>query len=112
ASNGGFINVTLKSFADAFAPFDWLYRTFIFTSETFNAFYAGFARNDPVGPLMYFLPALVGLVICLLLLFWRDLAIKRSIAGVTLEVVGALLALALLRNALLTEPGVHPGLLA
>jgi len=112
ASNGGFINVTLQSLAASFTPFDWLYRTFIFASESFNAFYAGFARNDPVGPLMYFLPALLGLVICVLLLAWRDVAVKHGIATVTLEVVGTLLALALLRAAILAEGGIAAGLLA
>lgn len=111
ASNGGFINVTLKSFADAFAPFDWLYRSFIFVSESFNAFYAGFARNDPVGPLMYFLPAVVGLVVCVLLMAWRDAKVRQKVASVTLEVVGGLLALALLRLALLSESAYDLALL-
>ena len=87
ASNGGFVNVTLKSIADAFAPFDWLYRTWIFLMEAFNAFYAGLVRNDPVGPLMYLVPALVGFGLCAVLALVRDDTLRRSIAATAAEVL-------------------------
>ena len=112
ASNGGFVNVTLKGFADAFAPFDWLYRTFIFLTETFNAFYSGVVRNDPVGPLMYLLPAALGALLCIVMLAIRDPALRRNVAATVAEVLIALVALALLRLALLDEAGIHPGLIA
>src|SRR5690606_27779196 len=96
ASNGGFVNVTLKSFAEAFAPFDWLYRSFIFFTESFNAFYAGVVRNDPVGPLMYVVPALVGAVLCAVLLALREPGSRRRVAATATEILVALVALALL----------------
>ena len=112
ASNGGFVNVTPKGFADAFTPFDWLYRTFIFLSETFNAFYSGVIRNDPVGPLMYLLPAALGLGLCVILAALRDPVLRKGVATTAAEVLVALIALALLRLALLDEQGVHPGLIS
>lgn len=112
ASNGGFVNVTLKSFADAFTPFDWLYRSFIFLTETFNAFYSGVIRNDPVGPLMYLLPAALGLGLCVLLAAVRDPALRKGVAATVAEILIAVVALALLRLALLDEAGIHPGLIS
>lgn len=112
ASNGGFVNVTLKSIADAFAPFDWLYRTWIFLMEAFNAFYAGLVRNDPVGPLMYLVPALVGFGLCAMLALVRDDTLRRSIAATAAEVLITLVALALLRLSLLDEVGIDPGLIS
>ncbi|HET8986605.1 MAG TPA: sugar ABC transporter permease [Trueperaceae bacterium] len=112
ASNGGFINVTLKGFADAFTPFDWLYRTFIFLTETFNAFYSGVIRNDPVGPLMYLLPAALAAGLCVILAALRDPALRKGVAATAAEILVALVALALLRLALLDEVGVHPGLIS
>ena len=112
ASNGGFVNVTLKGFADAFTPFDWLYRTFIFLTETFNAFYSGVIRSDPVGPLMYLLPATLGAGLCLVLAAIRDPGLRKGVAATAAEVLVALVALALLRLALLDEVGVHPGLIS
>ncbi len=102
ASNGGFVNVTLQGIAASFAPFDWLYRAFIFVVEGFNAFYAGVARNDPVGPLMYLLPGLVGLLVCFLLLAVRDEERRRGVATTTLEVVGGVVAVALARAAVVS----------
>jgi len=103
AANGGFVNVTLQGLAASFAPLDWLYRAFIFVVEGLNAFYAGIARQDPVGPLMYLLPALAGLIVCALLLAVRDAERRRSVARTTLEVVGGLLAIALARAAIVSE---------
>jgi len=99
ASNGGFVNVTLKRFADAFTPFDWLYRTFIYTVESFNAFFIGVTRADPVGPLMYVLPALLGLGLCLALLAAAVAGARRQVAGTAVEVLGALLVVLLVVRA-------------
>lgn len=99
ASNGGFVNVTLRNLADSFAPFDWLYRTFIFTMEGFNAFFIGITRNDPVGPLMYVLPALLGVLLTVLMLMTDDKT-RRSIGRTTTELLGALLVVLLLARAL------------
>lgn len=112
ASNGGFINVTLKSFAASFAPFDWLYRAFIFTVESFNAFYAGIVRNDPVGPLMYVVPALLGAVLCCVLLFTREERRRRALARSFAEPLVALIALALVVRLIVQGAGGFFGTLA
>lgn len=97
ASNGGFINTTLRSLADSFFVFDWLYRAFIFSVETFNGFYAGLTRGDPIGPLKYSIPAFIGVVILLWLAngYWgkgkRQLA-QRAAELVSLIIAGVLLA--------------------
>lgn len=91
ASNGGFINVTLKRFAEMFPPFDWLYRSFIFVVESFNAFFIGVARADPVGPLMYTIPALLGFGACLVLFLTASEATRRTMARTLVEIGGAIL---------------------
>lgn len=108
ASNGGFVNVTLRNLADAFPPFDWLYRSFIYAMEGFNAFFIGVTRNDAVGPLMYVLPALLGLLLALLLLM-ADEKGRRSIARTSTEILGALL-LVLLAARLIAGGAVMPQL--
>lgn len=88
SSNGGFINVALKSLAEAFPPFDWIYRSFIYGMEGFNGFYAGVARGDAVGPLMYVFPALIGMI-CLLTLWPTDWTeAKRKRARLYAEIIG------------------------
>jgi ABC-type sugar transport system permease subunit len=109
ASNGGFVNLSLKNFATAFPPFDWLYRTFIFSMESFNAFFAGISRKDPVGPLVYTLPALLGLTVFLVLLFGEYSKTKREVARTTTEILGGLLAVLLLARAV-TGGSFRPGL--
>ncbi|HRP46786.1 MAG TPA: sugar ABC transporter permease [Trueperaceae bacterium] len=91
ASNGGFINVTLKRFAEMFPPFDWLYRSFIFVVESFNAFFIGISRADPVGPLMYTIPALLGFGACLVLFLTASEATRRTLARTLVEIGGAIL---------------------
>ncbi len=91
ASNGGFINVTLKRFAEMFPPFDWLYRSFIFVVESFNAFFIGVSRADPVGPLMYTIPALLGFGACLALFLTASEATRRTMARTLVEIGGAIL---------------------
>ncbi|MBX3143671.1 MAG: sugar ABC transporter permease, partial [Trueperaceae bacterium] len=63
--------------------------------ESFNAFYAGVVRNDPVGPLMYVIPALLGFALCVLLLANRDHERRPGAARALAEPLVALLALAL-----------------
>lgn len=109
ASNGGFINVTLKRFAEAFPPFDWLYRSFIFVVESFNAFFIGIARADPVGPLMYVLPALLGAGLVVLLLA-TDGVVRRQVAQSAIEILGAVLLVTLAVRAVVGgsfAPHVH-----
>ncbi|HET9027817.1 MAG TPA: sugar ABC transporter permease [Trueperaceae bacterium] len=91
ASNGGFINVTLKRFAEMFPPFDWLYRSFIFVVESFNAFFIGVSRADPVGPLMYTIPALLGFGACLALFLTASEATRHTMARTLVEIGGAIL---------------------
>src|SRR5690606_27336801 len=87
----GFINVTLKRFAEMFPPFDWLYRSFIFVVESFNAFFIGISRADPVGPLMYTIPALLGFGACLALFLTASEATRRTMARTLVEIGGAIL---------------------
>lgn len=95
ASNGGFINVSLQRFAELIPPFGWLYRTFIFAVESFNAFFIGVTRSDPVGPLMYVLPALLGALVCAALVFAAAEATRRQVARTVVEVIGAILVVVL-----------------
>lgn len=99
ASNGGFVNVSLQRFAELFPPFGWLYRAFIFLVESFNAFYGGVNRGDPVGPLAYTLPALVGFGVCAALLLVGTDAGRRAVARTTVELGGASLLLLLVVRA-------------
>lgn len=95
ASNGGFINVSLQRFAELIPPFGWLYRSFIFAVESFNAFFIGVTRSDPVGPLMYVLPALLGVLVCAALAFGGAGATRRQVARTVVEVLGAILVVVL-----------------
>ncbi len=95
ASNGGFINVSLQRFAELIPPFGWLYRSFIFAVESFNAFFIGVTRSDPVGPLMYVLPALLGVLVCAALAFGSAEATRRQVARTVVEVLGAILVVVL-----------------
>ncbi len=107
ASNGGFVNLSLRSLADAFAPFDWLYRTFIYSVESFNAFFIGVTRGDATGPLVYVLPALLGIGLLSALLF-SDAGGRRSIGRTATEILGAFLAVTLLAR-LITGESLIPG---
>jgi ABC-type sugar transport system permease subunit len=95
ASNGGFINVSLQRFAELIPPFGWLYRSFIFAVESFNAFFIGVTRSDPVGPLMYVLPALLGVLVCAALAFGSAEATRRQVARTVVEVLGGILVVVL-----------------
>jgi ABC-type sugar transport system permease subunit len=110
ASNGGFVNVTLQNLAHNFFLFDWLYRFFIFAVEGFNGFYAGIARGDPIGPLKYTLPALIGTLALLTMLRGEWSEVKRSRAMTIAEIVGAGLAVILFARGLVADP-VDPTLI-
>lgn len=110
ASNGGFVNVTLQGIAESFFLFDWLYRSFIFVTEAFNGFYAGIARGDPIGPLVYTLPAFLGAASILTLVLGEWTPEKRERAGCIAEVVGVILGVILLSRAVVAQP-IEPALI-
>jgi ABC-type sugar transport system permease subunit len=109
ASNGGFINVSLRSLADSFFVFDWLYRAFIFVVEGFNAFYTGVARGDPIGPLKYALPALIAALVLLSMARGEWTASRRNRALRAAEILGALTVIILFARGLVANP-VDPAL--
>ncbi len=100
-SNGGFVNNTLQWLAESFFIFDYLYRFFIYSVESFNGFYAGVAKGDPVGPLKYTLPALIGVLVLLTLLGDWDKGKKaraQQVAEVlSIVVVGNMISTGLVR---------------
>lgn len=104
AANGGYINVTLQSFAGAFFGTDFLYKSFIFGVEGFNGFYAGLTRGDEVGPLIYTLPALVGAIMLLLTARGDWSQPKRDRAWLVAEIIGMVLTAILLARVLITTP--------
>lgn len=104
ASNGGFINESMNAAANSFFLFDWLKRAFIFSMETFNGFYAGIIRGDPIGPLKFVLPALLGTVLLFTLIRGEWDVSKRNRAWRAAEILGVVLAVALLGAALSVEP--------
>ena len=118
ASNGGFVNITLTNVAEAFWPLGWLYRGGIFLVESFNAFYAGATKGDPLGPLAYAIPAGLGAILFAALLFGDWGTGRRTLANRAAEIVGITLAVLLLAKGLVAEPfdwrvvpGVAAGLL-
>jgi ABC-type sugar transport system permease subunit len=104
ASNGGFVNAFLQGSAESFFLFDWLYRSFIFGVESFNGFYAGIARGNPIGPLAYSLPALIGGLVLLSMVGGMWTEARRVRAGRTAEIIGMILVVMLMARALVQEP--------
>lgn len=104
ASNGGFVNLTLAGIADAVPPLGWAYRTFILLVESFNAFYAGVTRGDPLGPLGYFLPALLASALIAHLLAGPWHAGRASLAARSAEIIGLALAVPLLARGIVADP--------
>jgi ABC-type sugar transport system permease subunit len=105
ATNGGFVNVTLQRFAESFFVFDYIYRTFIYVVEGFNGFYIGMAvQDDPIGPLKYTVPAVLGVFIfaALALGEWSDG--KRFQAIRIIEVIGAGVVGVLLSKGIVAQP--------
>ena len=103
ASNGGFVNISLRSIGESLPGLDWLYRGFIFLVEAFNSFYSGISRGDPVGALAYVLPALVGAALFTHLLRGEFDSGKRDTAARFAEVIAVVLALTLLVRGLVAE---------
>ena len=104
AANGGFVNVTLQGLASQFFLFDWLYRFFIFSVEGFNGFYSGVARGDPIGPLVYFVPALLGALALFSVLRGEWTEARRGRLMTIAEIVGAVLAIILVGRGLVADP--------
>ncbi|MBW4435921.1 MAG: ABC transporter permease subunit [Pleurocapsa minor GSE-CHR-MK-17-07R] len=104
ASNGGFINEAMSAAGNAFFLFDWLKRTFIFLVEGFNGFYSGIVRGDPIGPLKYFIPALIAVLFLSTMLRgeWSDS--RRSRLLRVSEIVGAVLGMVLVARGLIALP--------
>jgi len=104
ASNGGFVNEILRRIASSFFVFDFLYRLFIYVVESFNGFYTGLVRGDPIGPFKYTLPALLGALILLTLVRGEWSESKRSRAWRMVEIVGIALAGVLFARGMVSEP--------
>ncbi len=105
ATNGGFVNVTLQRIADSFFLFDYLYRSLIYVVESLNGFYIGMAvQDDPIGPLKYTFPALLGLALIGPLAFGEWEESKRNRALRTIEILGMVLVGVLLSKGLAANP--------
>jgi ABC-type sugar transport system permease subunit len=104
ASNGGFVNESLSKMGEFFAPFNWLYRGFIFCVEGFNGFFIGIARGDPTGPLAFLLPAFLGALVLFLLIRGDWNPGKRALAQRTAELVMFGMGLLLAATGLVAEP--------
>jgi ABC-type sugar transport system permease subunit len=103
-ANGGFINVALQKFAESFFVFGFLYRLFIFLSESFNGFYVGLTRGDPVGPFAYALPALVGMIVLFSLAFGEWTESKRVRAWRAAQLMGLIVLYVLAFRGLVAQP--------
>ncbi|MEP7289109.1 MAG: ABC transporter permease subunit [Chloroflexota bacterium] len=103
-SNGGFVNIILRKFADSFFLFGFLYKLMIYLVESFDGFFTGLTRGDPVGPFAYTIPAAIGLL-TLLTLFrggWSES--KRSRALRVLELVILITVYSLAFKGLVSDP--------
>lgn len=110
AANSGFINLSLQAFADSFFLFNWFYLGFIYVVEALNGFYGGITRGDPVGPLAYTLPAVVGAAVLLTLLRGEWTTAKEDRAWKVAEIIGTTLAVVLLARAVVAQP-IDPALI-
>lgn len=105
ATNGGFVNVSLQRFADSFFLFDYIYRSVVYVIESLNGFYIGMAvRDDPIGPLKYTFPALLGLFLIGPLAFGEWEESKRNRALRIIEILGAVLVGVLFSKGLAANP--------
>ncbi|MHB8626346.1 MAG: carbohydrate ABC transporter permease [Aggregatilineales bacterium] len=102
--NGGFINIALQKFAQSFFVFGFLYRAFIYITESFNGFYFGLTRGDSVGPLAYALPAVIGFLILLLLVRGAWSEGKRVLAWRAAQLIGLVVLYALGLKGLVSTP--------
>ena len=103
-NNGGFVNEFCHRLADKLFFFDWLYRLFIYLTEGFNGFFIGLTRSNPIGPLRYTLPALLGTLVLLTLAFGDWETGKRRRAQQAAEVIGIIALAALLTKGLVPVP--------
>jgi ABC-type sugar transport system permease subunit len=103
-SNGGFINVALQRFADSFIGFEYIYRLLIYLSESFNGFFTGLVRGDPVGPLKYTLPAFIAVLVLALLAKGEWTEGKRVMAWRVAQVFGIITFYSLAAKGLMMEP--------
>ncbi len=104
ASNGGFINEISHALASHVFFFDWLYRGFIYAVEGFNGFYVGVVKGDPIGPLKYTLPALLGALTLLMLARGEWSQNKRNLAWNVAEIVGVITGALLFARGMITDP--------
>lgn len=104
ASNGGFVNEILQGGAKSFFLFDWLYRGFIYGMEGFNGFYAGIARGNPIGPLAYTIPALIGGAVLLSMVRGEWSQSRRMRAWRVAEIIGMIVTVMLMARALVQQP--------
>lgn len=104
ASNGGFVNITLTAVAESFWPLGWLHRTGIFLVESFNAFYAGATKGDPLGPLAYAFPAGLGAILFASLLAGDWGPPRRTLARRSAEIIGLALAVLLIGKGIVAQP--------
>lgn len=107
SANGGFVNESIHAVGAAITPFAWVTRASFFAVEGFNGFFIGLTKGDPTGPLNFFLPALVGMIVCFLLLRgdWEDG--KRTIAQRVAEVLIFGIGGIIVAVGLMAEP-IHP----
>lgn len=104
ASNGGFVNEILQGGAKSFFLFDWLYRAFIYGMESFNGFYAGIARGNPIGPLAYTIPALIGGLVLWTMVRGEWSVNRRMLAWRVAEIIGMIVTVMLMARALVQQP--------
>ncbi len=103
-SNGGFINVALRRFAESFFVFGFLYKLSIFVTEAISGIYSGLTRADPIGPFKYTIPALLA-VFMLLSLAWGDWSEgKRVRAWRVAQIVGLIILYAQAFKGLVAQP--------
>jgi ABC-type sugar transport system permease subunit len=103
-TNGGFVNEAMRKIASTFFVFDYLYRGFIYGMEAFNGFYAGIAQGDPIGPLKYTAPTLLGAVILWLLARGEWSEGKRLLAWRAAQIVGLAVFFRLASKGLMAQP--------
>jgi ABC-type sugar transport system permease subunit len=102
--NGGFVNEALQKFAQSFFVFDYLYRIYIYISESANGFYLGFANGDPVGPFKYVVPGLIMILLLLTLALgdWEESKRQRSLAFA--QILGLITVYRLASKGLMAQP--------
>ncbi|MGQ9850939.1 MAG: carbohydrate ABC transporter permease, partial [Aggregatilineaceae bacterium] len=103
-TNGGFVNEAMKKIAGTFFVFDYLYRGFIYGMEAFNGFYTGIAQGDPIGPLKYTAPALLGTLMLWVLAHGEWSESKRLLAWRGAQILGLVMFFRLASKGLMAQP--------